>query len=288
MGIQLKAQHKHQASYNVSKGTFPTFGIRNVLKHGFVARKIALILFLSVPFWAMAQNNTLFNGATDAYNNGDYTRAIENYLQILENGQHSASLYYNLGNSYYKLNQIAPSIYYYEKALLVSPDDTEIKNNLGYAQNMTVDDIEVLPETGLSKLYDNIIGPLSFEQWAYLAVGSMLLFVCLYLMFYFMAVARAKRISFILALLFLLVSLGSVLFAYLQYQEFQADNPAIVFPEQLQVRSEPNNRSEVVFTLHEGTKVNVLEALNEYHRIQLTDGKTGWVPSEAIKIIRDF
>ena len=110
-------------------------------------KRTVLIFALFFCFGVNAQTEALFNRATDAYNEGNYQQAIEVYNQILDKGEHSAALYFNLGNSYYKLNQIAPSIYYYEKALLLSPNDPEIKTNLSYAQNMTLDAIEVLPET---------------------------------------------------------------------------------------------------------------------------------------------
>ena len=116
-----------------------------------------LVCFLSLSF-GFAQNETLFNEATELYNNGEYSAAIENYEEILENGEHSASLYFNLGNCYYKLNSIGPSIYYYEKALLLSPNNEEIKNNLRFAQNMRLDAIEEMPKTELSRIYNSIIG----------------------------------------------------------------------------------------------------------------------------------
>src|SRR5690606_27767863 len=99
------------------------------------------------------------------YNEGKYQEAINNYLKVTEGNDHSAALYYNLANSYYKLNQIAPSIYYYEKALLLAPQDTDIKNNLLYAQNMTIDAIEVLPQTGLSRIFQNMVSKFSYHSW---------------------------------------------------------------------------------------------------------------------------
>ncbi|MBT8264093.1 MAG: tetratricopeptide repeat protein, partial [Muriicola sp.] len=108
-------------------------------------KKWITILSIFISFLTSAQNNALFENATTAYNKGNYEAAIQNYLEILENGEHSAILYYNLGNAYYKLNKIGPSIYYYEKALLLDPNDTEIKQNLAFAQNMTIDAIEPLP-----------------------------------------------------------------------------------------------------------------------------------------------
>ena len=149
-------------------------------------KKLIILLLMLLSFTANAQNEALFNRATTYYNEGGYEKASENYFKIIENGEHSAAVYYNIGNCYYKLNQIAPSIYYYEKALLLKPNDKEIKNNLAYAQNMTLDAFEPLPETSLSKLYKNITGFLSFDQWSYAAVFFVFLFVLAYILFYYL------------------------------------------------------------------------------------------------------
>lgn len=250
-------------------------------------RKFAFLLILFVSI-ANSQNETLFNGGTEAYNKGNYNKAIENYLEILENGQHSAELYYNLGNSYYKLNQIAPSIYYYEKALLLKPNDAEVLNNLGYARNMTLDAIETMPETGLSKIYKDIVGVLSFDQWAYAAVVFMILFVILYILFYYLQYATQKRVAFISGMLFLLMAVIAAMLSFISYGDFKADQPAIVFSDEVIIKSEPNNRSEEVFRLHEGTKLNVIEEFNDWKKIQIVDGQIGWLTSENIKLLKDF
>lgn len=248
---------------------------------------LTLLLFL-FSFVANAQNEALFNKATKAYNDGHYEEATESYLKIIENGEHSAELYYNLGNTYYKLNQVAPSIYYYEKALLLNPNDAEITNNLVYAKNMTVDAIEEMPKTGLSKIYKNIVSPLSFDDWAIVAILFVLLFVLAYIAFYYLQYANQKRIAFITSITALFLGVFALIIAYIEYADFKADQPAIVFAEEVVIQSEPNNRSQETFRLHEGTKVNVLEKLNDWHKIQIVDGKTGWLPSKDIKILQDF
>lgn len=251
-------------------------------------RATLAILMLLCSFFIQGQNETIFNTGTEAYNEGDYNKAIESYLKILENGEHSAELYYNLGNAYYKLNQIAPSIYYYEKALLLKPNDPEIRNNLGYAQNMTLDAIEMMPETGLSKIYTNIVGMLSFDQWGYAAVAFMMLFVLLYITFYYLNYATQKRIAFILGMFALLLAISATALAYMSYSDFQADRPAIVFTDEVIIKSEPNDRSQEVFRLHEGTKLNVLEEFNDWKKIRIADGQIGWLTSENIKLLKDF
>jgi tetratricopeptide (TPR) repeat protein len=251
-------------------------------------RRILPFLLLWSSFFISAQNETLFNSGTEAYNQGDYNKAIESYLKILENGQHSAELYYNLGNSYYKLNQIAPSIYYYEKALLLKPNEPEIKNNLGYAQNMTLDAIETMPKTGLAKIYQNVVGIFSFDQWGYMAVGFMILFVVLYIAFYYLKYATQKRITLISGMLFLLMAITTAVIAFISYEDFKADRPAIVFSDEVIIKSEPNERSQEIFRLHEGTKLNVLEEYNDWKKIRIADGQMGWLSAESIKLLKDF
>ncbi|QWX83437.1 tetratricopeptide repeat protein [Cellulophaga sp. HaHaR_3_176] len=251
-------------------------------------KKILYILVLGFCFYGFAQNDSFFEKGNKAYNEGIYDDAESFYLKIIENGEHSSELYFNLGNVYYKQNKIAPSIYYYEKALLLDPNNTDIKNNLAYAQNMSLDAIEVLPETGLFKIYKNATSFLTFEQWAYASIGLMLLFVVGYILYFFLRYSTQKRISFVTSLICLLLSIITIVIAYTKYRTIEANKPAIVFDKEVIVKSEPNNRSSEIFRLHEGTKVNVLDELNQWKKIRISDGKTGWLTSKSIKDIKDF
>ncbi len=252
--------------------------------------KKLLIILLCFPafFFGTAQNSTLFNQATELYNKGEYSKAIGNYEQILQNGEHSAELYFNLANCHYKLNAIGPSILYYEKALLLKPNDGEILNNLGYAQNMRLDAVEEMPKTEIAQLYKGLVNFFSFDQWAYLAVSFIILFVLSYLAYFFLRFATQKRIAFISSMLCLILGFMSIIMAYLQYQEFKNDNPAIIYSKEVKITSEPNTNSEVVFMLHEGTKVNVLDQLNEWKKIRLADGQSGWLKEDNLKLLKDF
>lgn len=251
-------------------------------------KKVILYVLLFSALGAFAQNEALFERATVSYNEGAYEEAIESYMEILGSGEHSAALYYNLGNCYYKLNQIAPSIYHYEKALLLDPSDKEIKNNLAYAQQMTIDSIEPLPESGLTKIYNSIIGWLSFDQWAYGAVVLMVLFVLAYLAYYFLRYSSHKRIAFLSSMVSLILSVICLAFAFVEHKHYTSEQPAIVFAEECMVKSEPNNRSTEVFLLHEGTKVKVLDGLEDYRKIELADGKIGWVQQDNVRLLKDF
>lgn len=251
-------------------------------------KKLTIFFSLFTVLLCTAQSNKLFDEATAAYNSGEYEKAIAFYTDILDDGEHSATVYYNLGNSYYKLNKIAESIYFYEKALLLSPNDEEVKTNLSYAQNMTIDAIDTVPETGLSKLYKSVTGKLTFDQWAYLAVALIIIFVLLYILFYYANSSTLKRWSFIGSILALFICIIAIVFAFIQRSNFKDLQPAIIFAEESSIKSEPNVSSQQVFVIHAGTKVNVLDQLDEWNKIKLADGKTGWIQKNELKLLKDF
>lgn len=251
-------------------------------------KQLVLFLCLAFSISGVAQNQTLFADATKAYNEGDFETAQKAYETILKQGEHSAALYFNLGNTHYKLNHTGPSIYYYEKALLLSPNDAEIKNNLAFAQQMTLDAFETIPETTLGAFFNKIINALGFDQWAKASIACMFLFVLLYVIFYFSRQPQQKRISFIISLLFLVATVTTASLGFINYSNYNKEQPAVVFSAEIQITSEPNTNSNAVFTLHEGTKVNVLDTLDDWNKIALVNGQTGWIQSSHLKLLKNF
>ena len=247
-------------------------------------KKLIYIITLLVSITAIGQNNALFAEGNSLYNDGKFQDAINTYENILNTEYHSAELYFNLANAYYKLNRIAPSIYYYEKALQLSPKDKDIISNVAFARNMRIDVIEVIPDMGFSKMVKSVTNTYSYDGWAILSVVFVVLFVILFLGYYFSYSTTRKRLTFLTSTTTLIIAFIMLVFAFQKYEYDQNDNPAIVFPHESEIKSEPNLRSEIVFKLHEGTKVQVIENYNEnWTKIKLADGKTGWIPSEDIK-----
>lgn len=231
-----------------------------------------------------SQTTESFKQANDLYNSGYYKEAISQYDSILASNQHSAELYFNLANCYYKLNEVGPSIFYYEKALQLAPDDLDILNNLGYAQKMTIDAIQEVPESGVSKLLNKTLNSLSVDGWAIRCVGLVFLFVGLFLGYYLSYSEAKKRLFFVssnVVLIILFVSLG------LLFKKDSLDSnthPAIIFVKETEIKTEPNLRSETSFTLHEGTKVLVIEDYNNvWSKIKLLNGETGWMSRSELK-----
>ncbi len=246
-------------------------------------KKLILICSLFLGFAGFAQNEKLFEEANTAYQSGDYQNAIATYKEILENGEASAELYYNLGNAHYKLNEVAPSIYYYEKALQLDPTDKDIKNNIEFARNMAIDDIEAIEQTGMNQWVNGVISIFDFSTWAVIAITFSILFVVLFLLYYFSYTPLYKRLLFAGSMLFLVLCILSVVFGFQQQSYIQDNQFAIIFAEEIEVRDEPNLRGDASFELHEGTKARVLEDYQEWSRIELSNGAQGWVRSNELK-----
>ena len=235
---------------------------------------------------ASVQNESLFQEGNTLYSNGKYYEAIERYDEVLNSGYHSAEVYFNIGNAHYKLNRIAPSIYYYEKALQLAPDDKEILNNLSFAQNMTIDAIETVPEIGISRFLRNTINTFSFDTWAYLSVSFMILFIILFMAYYFTSLTGKKRFTFVTSIISVFLTLLFLSFAFKKQTMDNKDNPAIIFSKEAMVRTDPNLSGEEAFRLHEGTKVQVIDTINNWAEILLVDGKTGWIITDNIKLLK--
>ncbi|WP_299098434.1 tetratricopeptide repeat protein [uncultured Winogradskyella sp.] len=251
-------------------------------------RAITFLLLCCLSFMGFSQNDAIFAEANALYNNGKYAEAIDKYESILGSEQHSAELYYNLGNANYKLNNIAPSIYYFEKALLLNPNDKEIQNNLAFAQNMTIDAIDSVPKVGFSRLINNLVNTFNTDTWAKIAVAGVLLFVVIFLAYHFSYNTSKKRIAFVTSIVSLLIACFSVAMAFQKSAIDKKDNPAIVFTQESRVKTDPNQASEEVFRLHEGTKVYVIESYEDWSKIQLSDNSTGWIPAKDIKLLKIF
>ena len=219
---------------------------------------------------------------------GLYKEAIATYDSIEKQGYISSELYFNLGNSYYKLNRVAPTIYNYEKALLLDPLNEDAKNNLVFARRLTIDNIEELPTTIFDKLDESLVKKLSYNQWAIVCVVFSFLGALLFLAFYFAGDSSKKRLFFITSISSFFLLIISLVFTVKEFNETSSKIEAIIFAQQIAIKNAPTNNSEDVFTLHEGTKVLILDSVDNWNKIKIADGKTGWINSDKLKRLNLF
>lgn len=246
-------------------------------------KKIFYIILLIFQV-SLAQN--AFEQGNQYYQKENFLAAISSYESIINSGKESADVYFNLGNCYYKLHKVGPAVYNYEKALLLNPNDQEIKTNLDFARKMAIDDIKIIPKVGFHKLIQDFTSTYHYDTWAWIAVALALVFFLFFLGYYFSGTTLKKRIFFTGMFVILLGITLSVSAGIFERNRLENEKPAIVFAETAPVKSEPKTSSPDTFILHEGTKVYILESIANWKKIELTDETTGWIESSAIKELK--
>ena len=242
-------------------------------------------LFFSGLAFSQTENELNFKSGVELYNNGNYNEAINSFVKIINNGEHSGSLYFNLGNSYYKLNDTPNSIYYFEKALKLNPNDKDIINNLTYSQNMLIDKIDLLPSNQLSDFLNSVSMFFSVNQWLSIGIVLIYIFLILFILYYFKRDSNSKKKYFTFSSILFCISIVFILTGISKFENQKSNIEAIIFEKKIDFRTEPNYRSEIQFNLHEGTKVNIKEELDDWVLVELRNGASGWMESKSIKKI---
>lgn len=276
-----------------------------------IMKKILFFIFLSVSLVGFGQDSVIKGSAlgndsisadplmiTDnvpgaisksagdsAYIKEDYATAAQIYEGLLSDGE-SADVYYNLGNSYYKLGEIAKSILNYERALLLQPGNGDIRANLEVARAKAIDKVELVPEIFFISWIKSLINIMSVDAWAWWGIVSFLFFIVALYFFIFSKQVVLKKIGFTASIVLLMITVCANIFASEQKEHLVNRTSAIVMNPSVTVRSTPSESGTSLFILHEGRKVSIKDkSMREWTEISLEDGKVGWVPASSIEVI---
>ena len=223
--------------------------------------------------------------ADSAYARGNYQEAIKGYESLLKQGA-SAEIYYNLGNAYYRTENITRAVLNYERALLLSPGDGDIRFNLQIARSKTIDKIVPESEMFFVTWYRSLVNIMSVDGWGRMALVSLALVIVLFLVYLFSARVWMQKVGFFGGGALLVVFALSNIFAWQQSQNLLYRKGAIVVAPSVTVKSTPAQNGTDLFILHEGTKVVITDgSMKDWREIRLADGKKGWLESKKIELI---
>lgn len=227
----------------------------------------------------------LWERANDAYISGDFAESAALYLKILDQGLFSAKLYYNLGNAYFRNGDNARAILYYNRALLLSPGDDDVKHNLAMAEGLTKDSIEEVPEFFLNEWMRTVRNSIDERVWALLSILSFATALALALLFLLARHTLLRKTGFYGTIAALVLFIAATSFAASQRKAMIAREGAIVMSTAAPVKSSPDRSATDIFVLHEGTKVRVVSTLDRWSEIVIADGKKGWIETDKIERI---
>ena len=257
-----KNQKKHPAGYS------------------FVWLLLAMICLGGTSARAVTKNN-----ADTEYQKGNYQQAIRDYEEILKNGE-SAEIYFNLGNAYYRTDNITKAVLNYERARLLSPGDDDINFNLQFARSKTIDKITPESEMFFITWYKSLVNFTSVDNWAKTGILCIVMALLLVLLYLFGPQLMLRKIGFFGGLAFFVIFLLSNLFAFQQKQALDNRTGAIIISPSVNIKKTPAKNSADQFVLHEGTRVDIIDkGMTDWRCIRVGDGREGWIETKAIEEI---
>lgn len=252
---------------------------------------LSLILLLSISsVEALAQDNSnVSQQAIEAYNKGNFKKTIELLEKERETqsskGLESSDLYYNLGNAYFRDNQIAKARLNYERASLIDPGNRDVKHNIDYVNTKIEDKIVVADTFFLSIWFRVLQNLLSSNGWAKFAIGSFILLIVSLFAFFFGRNIIVKKSAFYTGLVMLILVIFANIFSYSQKQKIEHHDTAIIMTSPAPIYSSPDVNSKELFILHAGTKVTINKEDRTWLEIEIDNGSIGWVQRDQIEII---
>lgn len=260
--------------------------IENTLKgdkRHFKLKALILVLLLIPAF--ISTNAITKKNADDEYKKGNYQQAIKDYEELLKKGE-SVSLYYNLGNAYYRTDNITRAILNYERALLLSPGDGDIRFNLQMARSKTIDKITPKSEMFFVTWYKSIVNLMNVDSWTYCAVISLSAALALLLLYLFVGNVKLRKVGFYGTVIFVILFVLSNIFAYEQKQILIHRMGAVVISPSAILKKTPVINSDNGGIVHEGSRVDIVDdTMKGWKLVKLEDGREGWVQSSQIERI---
>lgn len=262
--------------------------IENVMKSNKKhKRSLALILFfaLMMTLPSLTMKAVTKKNADDEYIRGNYQQAIKDYEDLLKKGS-SSMLYYNLGNAYYRTDNMPLAVLNYERAQLLEPNNSDVRYNLQLARSKTIDKLSQKNEMFFVTLYRFLLNLQDVNGWAIFSIISLV--VALLLLFGYLSAPKFKlrKISFYGMSIFFFLFLISTCFAHIQKNALILRTGAIVMDFSATLRKMPVANSASVGIIHEGSKVTIKDdTMKDWKYVELSDGRVGWIQSSKIERI---
>ncbi|MEI6817594.1 MAG: tetratricopeptide repeat protein [Bacteroidota bacterium] len=249
-------------------------------------RTIKSLIFLII--FAVSSLSSFANKELEGnvlYRKGDLKAAIEAYKLLLKDGQESSEIHYNLGNCYYKTNDISNCILQYERALKLSPKDEDIQFNLKLANLKVIDKIQTVDKIFFKRWLETLSRLFAIDTAATYTILFMWLAAIILALYIAAGSSLLKRIFFYSGLTLLLLSITMLILTNYRNNDLTSTSSGIIFSPTVYIKSAPDDKSTDLFILHEGTKVQILDAVGSWKKIRLMNNNEGWIKSETLEVI---
>jgi len=270
------------------KGMSITTNNRRLIKQNVLPYVLILIFcsLISLKLCAFTDQEEIFQRGVDAYEERNFDLALESFIFLSEEGIVNAELYYNIGNTFFRQDELGLAILYYKKGLKLQPNNRLLKNNLDHLLALTKDR-QVSEETNpFLNILKAIVYALSLN---YLFILSLFLFVIIVLIINVLIIYyknREKTVPlFILSMSIVLFIIVGTISVY-RWQDYLDDSEGVLLVSSTTGFSGPAEDYTNLFTIHEGMIFRVNIEGEEWSQITLPSGITGWVSNDTFARVK--
>jgi tetratricopeptide (TPR) repeat protein len=237
------------------------------------------IAFLA--FWAgssSAQPDPDFTKANQEYAQGHFKEAISGYEALVRAGQLSATLFYDLGNAYFRTSDFGRAILNYERALALEQHHPEAMANLQIAR----DEARALElQQSWAERY------LRFASVDQYCVAAAIAFWFAAFVIVMLIFARRRSATLIAVLIFcLLIGAGAIYSVYTLERGSKGSALAIVTGKDVQARLATADTANSVLALPPGSEVKILSTRGDWIYAALPNTLRGWIPAKNAEQVR--
>ncbi len=244
------------------------------------------LLVACVVVSARAQDpGDVFKQGNQLYQEGKFAEAQDAYESLVKNGYGGGTLYYNLGNAYYKTGDVGRAILFYERALRLTPGDDDLRHNLRLANTVLIDKIEPTPRLFIWDYWDVVKQSLSVPSLMWLAYAFYVLTLGAFAFLILARTYRLRKVGLVSGLVSGAVMAILIVILTARLSDLEKKDSAIVTVQIATVKNSPDSKSSDAFVLHAGAKVQITDRLSDWVQVRLADGKVGWMERSAAEVI---
>lgn len=256
-------------------------------------KKLTVIFLLFAAVVARAAEIGVM--ADSAYINEQYGRAVELYNQALAENGPDARVYYNLGNAYYRNDNLGRAVLSYERALRIDPAMGDARHNLNFVRTR----LEDRPEDDssfLSNVHMSILTCMSANAWALTALVIFVLLLGCVALYVFPNVVWMRKTGFFAGIILIFVFIYSLILAFGSAARARDHAEAVVVAPSTYLSSAPRaprNADDRAVALHAGTVVEITDSVPTpddpvspmWYNVKLNNSTQAWLRSSDVERI---
>jgi len=242
---------------------------------------VLLLVAITSALPAIFSREEIFQRGVTAYEERNYELALQSFQHLEEEGVVSAELFYNIGNTYFRLDTLGYAILYYKKGLRIDPANQLLNNNLNYLLSLTQDRQNVEDPNPFLRFINDLVFVLPLNS---LFIITLIIFALIILMTNIIIIfyhRKEKTIPlFIITILVIAFALSGYISFY-RWQVFNDDRDAVLIASSTTGYSGPAEDYTNIFRIHEGMIFKVNNSSANWSQITLPSGITGWIRNDT-------